>query len=126
MSFSLKNNNIQMNDVINNRIKMCFERFKNKNYEEYYFNLHIFDTYEKIRNGTLKFKIRKCYFCEKSIYITIIHEKPITFNDIIKIINIYINHQDNNCCNNFKIVNYDNIEALYYKERYNQIETILI
>lgn len=126
MSFSLKNNNMHINDVINNRIKMCFERFKYKNYEEYYFNLPIFGTYEKIRNGTLKFKIRKCYSCQKTKFITIIQESPITFNDIIKVINTNINHQENNCCNKFIIVNYYNIEALYYKERYNQIETILI
>lgn len=61
MSFSLKNNNIQMNDVINNRIKICFERFKNN-------NLPIFSSYEKIRNRILKFKIRKCCSCEKNYF----------------------------------------------------------
>lgn len=53
---------------------------KNNNYEDY-FNLPIFGSYEKIRNGTLKFKFRKCCSCEKSIFITIIHETQITFND---------------------------------------------
>lgn len=127
MIISLRKHNININHIINNKIKKCFYMFKNK-CESEYMNESIFDICKELNNGTVRIKIRLCLFCNYYIIVNLKQDHPIIFKDIINTINIYLNQNygKNLHCKYPTPVRYENIEALNYIERYNQIETILI
>lgn len=130
MLISLRQHNININHIINSKLKKCFSLFKNNIYNEDYMNEQIFDLYKVLNNGTLRIKIRLCCFCNYFIIVNLNQDHPITFKDIINVIDIYIDknisHEKNNYCNFPSPISYEIIEALNYIERYNQLETILI
>lgn len=130
MIISLRKHNVNINHIINSRLRKCFHLFTNKIYNEEYMNEQIFDMYKELNNGTLRIKIRLCCFCNYFIIVNLNQDHPITFKDIINIIDLYINknttHEKNTYCNYPTPVFYESIEALNYIERYNQLETILI
>lgn len=127
MIVSLRNHNININNVINNRIKKCLYMFKNK-WNSEYMDEPIFDTCSELNNGIVRIKIRLCLYCNYYIIVNLKQKNQILFKDIINIINIYLKQNYENIihCKYPTPVGYDHIEALNYIERYNQIETILI
>lgn len=130
MVISLRQHNININYIINSKLKKCFSLFKKRIYDEGYMNEQIFDMYKELNNGTLCIKIRLCSFCNYSIIVSLNQNFPITFKDIINNIGMYIDknisHEKNSYCKFPTPVLYKGIEALNYIERYNQLETILI